>query len=98
MLSNNVSYSFEMTPSVNISCQDEVTGLPIGELDIINNNFTYHPPKPGQPEKYVQLRDKAKELAILIHQLCPSSRERSIAITNLEQAVYWANGSIARNE
>ncbi|WP_419877727.1 DUF7681 family protein [Brevibacillus centrosporus] len=64
----------------------------------IENNFKYHSPKPGQPEKYTVLREKAKELAYLIEEQCPNSREKSLAITNLEQSVMWANASIARNE
>lgn len=64
-----------------------------GEID---NNFMYHPPKPGQQEKYEALRGKAKELAEMINSLCPVSREQSLAITNLEQSVFWANASIAR--
>ena len=63
----------------------------------IENNFKYHSPKEGQPEKYTTLREKAKELAYLIEELCPNSREKSVAITNLETAVMWANTSIARN-
>jgi hypothetical protein len=64
----------------------------------IENNFTYHAPKPGQAERYEQLRAKAKELALLITDLTPSSREQSLAITELETAVFWANAAIARNE
>lgn len=64
----------------------------------IENNFTYHSPKEGQPEKYTQIREKAKELAYLIVEECPDSREKSVAITNLETSVMWANASIARNE
>ena len=67
-------------------------------MDRIENNFTYHPPKPGQPERYQAIRDKAKELAILIDRKCPDSREKSIAMTELESAVFWANAAIARNE
>lgn len=63
----------------------------------IENNFKYHAPKEGQPAKYEAIREKAKELAYLVEELCPSSREKSIAMTNLEQAVMWANASIARN-
>ena len=63
----------------------------------IENNFKYHASKEGQPEKYTALREKAKELAYLIEELCPASREKSVAITNLETAVMWANASIARN-
>lgn len=63
----------------------------------IENNFQYHAPKDGQPEKYVAIREKAKELAYLLAELCPVSREKSLAMTNLEQAVMWANASIARS-
>ena len=64
---------------------------------VIENNFKYHSPKEGQPEKYAVLREKAKELAYLIDDLCPQSREKSLAITKLEESVMWANASIARN-
>lgn len=63
----------------------------------IENNFKYHWPKEGQPEKYTEIREKAKELAYLIDQECPNSREKSVALTELETAVMWANASIARN-
>ena len=65
--------------------------------ETIENNFMYHAPKEGQPEKYNALREKAKELAYLMADLCPISREKSLALTQLEQAVMWANASIARN-
>ncbi|MGM1047615.1 MAG: DUF7681 family protein [Bacillota bacterium] len=63
----------------------------------IENNFKYHAPKPGQPEKYTAIRDKAKELAYLIDAEVPNSREKSLALTNLEQAIMWANAAVARN-
>lgn len=65
---------------------------------ILENNYKYHAPKPGQQEKYEAIREKAKELAHMIDELCPNSREKSLAHTNLEQSVMWANASIARNE
>ena len=63
----------------------------------IENNFMYHSPKEGQNEKYEALREKAKELAYLIDDLCPGSREKSLAMTKLEESVMWVNASIARN-
>ena len=63
----------------------------------IENAFTYHAPKDGQPEKYQAIRDKAKELAYLIKELVPDSREQSLAITKLEECSMWANAGIARN-
>ncbi|MGF6358057.1 hypothetical protein ABIE27_006022 [Paenibacillus sp. 4624] len=64
----------------------------------IENNFSYHSPKEGQPAKYEAIRAKAKELACLIDEQTPKSREQSLAQTNLEQAVFWANAAVARNE
>lgn len=63
----------------------------------IENNFTYHSPKEGQPEKYQKLREEAKKLAYLIKELVPAGREQSVALTNLETAIFWANAGIARN-
>lgn len=70
--------------------------MPITQDDL-NRRFTYHAPKPGQPEKYQRIRDKAKELAELIVAEAPDSREVSLAITHLEDAVYCANAAIARH-
>lgn len=63
----------------------------------IENNFMCHAPKYGQQEKYQELRSKAKELAYMIDELCPQSREKSLANTKLEESIMWANASIARN-
>ena len=68
------------------------------EIDKLLSAFTYHAPKPGQPEKYTVLRETAKGLAMLINDNCPESREKSLAFAKLEECVMWANASIARNE
>ena len=65
--------------------------------DIVTR-FTYHQPKNGQPEKYEEIRHAARSFATLLLALTPESREQSLAITHLEEAVFWANASIARNE
>ena len=64
----------------------------------LENNFTYHKPFGNQASRYQNLRDLAKELASMFLDYCPESRERSLALTKLEEAVMWANASIARNE
>lgn len=58
----------------------------------------YHSPKADQPKRYEAIRTKAKELAHLINESCPESREKSLALTNLQQTTMWANASIAINE
>ena len=67
-------------------------------LERIENNFVYHAPKSEQVEKYSRIRSEAKSLALTLAELCPESRELSVALTELESAVMWANASIARNE
>lgn len=62
------------------------------------NVFSYHAPKGNQPERYERIRSKARELAEIIDAACPDSREKSLALTNLQQATMWANASIAINE
>ncbi len=64
----------------------------------IEKRYTYQPPKEGQPARYTALRDKAKELALMINEMCPESREKSTAMTKLDEVVMWANAAIARNE
>lgn len=64
----------------------------------LENNFTYHAPFGDKPHRYGYLRDKAKELGKDFCSLAPESRELSLALTNLEQAVMWVNAAIARNE
>lgn len=64
----------------------------------LDNIYTYHAPFGDQAQRYTEIRDNAKELAERIIDSCPESRERSLALTNLEQAIFWANASIARNE
>jgi hypothetical protein len=64
----------------------------------LEKRFTYHAPKDDQPDRYSQIRNQAWMFAIYLCQACPESRELSLALTKLEEAVMWANASIARNE
>jgi hypothetical protein len=64
----------------------------------LENNFTYHAPKGDQQRRYEELRSKARSLAQMVMDFCPESRERSLALTKIEESVMWANASIARNE
>lgn len=67
-------------------------------LDRVRHDFTYHPPTGDQPERYELIRKMAREFAELLVWLTPASREQSLALTSLEQAVFNANAAIARNE
>lgn len=64
----------------------------------IEKAFTYHAPKEGQPERYQAIRDIIKAASLAVDIYSPNSREKSLALTKLEEAVMWANAAIARNE
>jgi len=64
----------------------------------IENTFAHHPPFGNQLARYKQVRDEAKALAYLIVSTTPKSREQSLSLTHLEEAVFFANAAIARHE
>ena len=66
------------------------------EIKDIENRFTYHKPTGRQPEIYNSIREEAKGLAYVMNMYCPEGREKSLAITKLEESVMWANAAIAR--
>lgn len=98
-----------LRPMVSRLALDQVIGVRIPEWEYlvvedvemdkiqqIEHCFTYHAPRPGQPERYALIRAAAKELAFLIVRNSGESREQSIALTTLEEVVFWTNAAIAR--
>ena len=63
----------------------------------LDNIYAYHKPSALQSMKYDMIRAYAKQLADAIETVCPDSRERSLAITNLQQALLWVQASISWN-
>lgn len=67
--------------------------------DDLHHRFNYHPPS---SEHVVGLHQQVRRLMLgaadeLAHVL-PEGQERSLALTKLEEAMMWANASIARNQ
>ena len=59
-------------------------------LEDLNLSLTNHKPSPEAVVQVERLREAAKVLAVAVYRECPESRERSIAITKLEETVMWA--------
>lgn len=59
--------------------------------------FSYHAPKPEQVDVYNEIRNTAHNLAKLVVDKTPASREQSLALTKIEEAVMWANAGLARS-
>lgn len=70
--------------------------MAFGYNEDLENRFTYHAPDGFQASLYPMIRNKAKELAYLIDECVPSGREKSLALTKLEEVVMWANAGISR--
>lgn len=64
----------------------------------LNNTYKYHSPTGDQPKRYEEIRQAGKFLAETIVKNSPVSREQSVALTELEGVIMWANAAIARNE
>jgi len=69
--------------------------MPYIKQEDLDNWFIYHAPKEGQQEKYVAIRDKAKEFAELLVQLCPDCPDTTVAVRHLRETVMIANQAIA---
>ncbi len=65
------------------------------EQEQLDNWFTFHPPGPGDAEKYERLRAAGGELAKTIYSLCPPSADRTAAVRKVRGAIFTANASIA---
>jgi len=66
--------------------------------DDLNNWFTYNAPKGDQPERYVKIREAAKNLAEVILENTPVGPDQTTAIRKVREAVMTANQSIACGE
>ena len=68
------------------------------ELKDLENRFMYHKPKSESITLHHEaVRGGCLELSTLINNLVPECREKTLAITKLEEVMMWANAGIARN-
>lgn len=64
----------------------------------MNKSYQYHKPSAEGLEKVAKLREAFSTIDDIVQQLAPSSRERSLAITNIEQAAMWAIKAVVVND
>lgn len=57
--------------------------------------FTYHPPRPGQAERYSKIREAALAFAQVVVDNVPKCADRSAAIRKIREANMTANAAIA---
>lgn len=62
----------------------------------IDNDFAYHKADEATGRRHSQVRLICRALAKEMAAAIPPGREQSLAITKLEEAMFWANAGIAR--
>lgn len=71
---------------------------PESDVKDIENRFKSHQVSSDQIDRMSAVREHCKLTAMKILRYCPPSREKSLALTKLEEAMMHANASIARCE
>jgi hypothetical protein len=65
----------------------------------IDNRFAYHKPTTEDVgHQHEWIRNATGSLAGHLNARLPECREKSLAITKLEEVMMWANAAIARNQ
>jgi hypothetical protein len=49
-------------------------------------------------DEHTDIRRSCYQLAIVVNEAVPDGREKSTAITKIEEAMFWANAALARSE
>lgn len=65
------------------------------QLDI-DNRFRFHPATADTGPRHDALRALCGDMARILNAELPDGREKSLAITHLEEVMFWGNAAIAR--
>ncbi len=64
----------------------------------MRKTYAYHKPSAASVDKIAKLRAAYSALEDLIDEVCPQSRERSIACTDLQTSAMWAIKAVVCND
>jgi len=68
------------------------------EIQDIENRFRHHPPTGNKGAQHEAVRGDLERLAKKFQKTLPDGREKSLVLTKLEEAMFWANAAIARHD
>lgn len=68
----------------------------INQADI-NNRFAFHAATTEEKrDAHTSVRQQCRQLADFLNDKLPDGREKSLAITKLEEVMFWGNAALAR--
>lgn len=65
---------------------------------MIDKPYAYHKPSSRGLEAITRLREKFSEVDRMIKEVCPNTRERSLALTKNEETAMWAIKSVVMHD
>lgn len=65
----------------------------------IEHRFAFHAATTQEKrDEHASVRQQCRRLADALNEALPEGREKAVAMTKLEEAMFWANAAIAREE
>lgn len=64
----------------------------------IEHRFAFHAAsRQEKRDEHTSARQSCRQLADRLNELLPEGREKALALTKLEEVMFWANAAIARS-
>jgi hypothetical protein len=65
----------------------------------IEHRFAFHAATTDEKrDAHTSVRQACRRLADHINETCPDGREKSLAVTAIEEAMFWGNAALARQQ
>lgn len=71
-------------------------GVVVAKRGALHHRFAFHPADDVTAERLDRIRGVFRSCALAVDDLVPEGREQSLALTRLEEAMFWSVAGAAR--